>query len=406
MRDHRDRDHPLIWFDPQMIRQIASSICIVCTSAGGAFILSYFTPTVGLGCRSAGYMIYVVITVFLFLVEILCWGLRTNYLRHRRWVPWISHYVPQDSVSMLLQYMKQKLKRADTGKFTKAGRSHVKRVLEWWEKLEWTDIVDVLLRVAEAGNLIWLSYIVAAQTRGSYNTCDCISSIWAAGGGYTDFEQVDYYRIHGILSYWGFGTGLSCAVLVVGLAYIMAEYCSQSHLATEDFGNAIDGIKLTRRFKKYTYWLRMLLYFWDHILLLIWKSICLPWQKVTGRQGWQRNALNKTLKWDWQIKPNTSDQALNEQSRRPSSAQPLMGGSQDERRSRNSQTPERSEGEGPNSQTYDSQQHDTRDESPSRIRLPILQLPTPTLSRYGHSQPPSPSSETSLSPGPWSHRGD
>ena len=40
MRDHRDGDRSLIWFDPRMIRQIASSICIVCTSAGGAFILS------------------------------------------------------------------------------------------------------------------------------------------------------------------------------------------------------------------------------------------------------------------------------------------------------------------------------------------------------------------------------
>ena len=43
MRDHRDEDHRLIWFDPRMIRQIASSICIVGASAGGAFILSCAT---------------------------------------------------------------------------------------------------------------------------------------------------------------------------------------------------------------------------------------------------------------------------------------------------------------------------------------------------------------------------
>ncbi len=40
MRDHRDEDHRLIWFDPRMIQQMASAICVVCTSAGGAFILS------------------------------------------------------------------------------------------------------------------------------------------------------------------------------------------------------------------------------------------------------------------------------------------------------------------------------------------------------------------------------
>ncbi len=222
-------------------------------------------------------------------------------------------------------------------------------------------------------------------------------SLTFRGQGYTDFEQVGFYRAHGILYYWGVGTGLSCAALIVGLAYIIAEYCSQSHLATEDFGNAIDGIKLTRRFKKYTYWLRMLLCIYDKVLLLIWKLICFPWQKATRRQGWQPCGWNKTLKWDWKVNPKTSNQALNEQSRRRLSAQPLMEGSQDGRSSRDSQTPEWSE------ETYDIQQHDTRDESPSRIRL---QLPPQTHPKHGYSQPPSPSSEASLSPGPSSHWGD
>ena len=40
MRDHRPEDHRLIWFDPWMIWQIVSSFCVVCSSVGGAFILS------------------------------------------------------------------------------------------------------------------------------------------------------------------------------------------------------------------------------------------------------------------------------------------------------------------------------------------------------------------------------
>ena len=100
-------------------------------------------------------MIYVVITIFLFLVEMLCWGLRTSYLEHRPWVQWISHHTPQDPVFMLLRYFDRRLKRANTGKFTKARRTQIKKMLEWWEKSEWTDLVDVLLRVLEVGNLLW-----------------------------------------------------------------------------------------------------------------------------------------------------------------------------------------------------------------------------------------------------------
>ena len=36
-----------------------------------------------------------------------------------------------------------------------------------------------------------------------------------------DFETYDYYRANGVKYYWGFGTGLSCIVLVAGLAYIV-----------------------------------------------------------------------------------------------------------------------------------------------------------------------------------------
>ncbi len=74
-------------------------------------------------------MVYVVTTIFLFLVEMLCWGLRTSYLEHRSWVQWIGGHMPQDPVFMLLHHLGRTLKHANTGKFTKAGRTHVKRIL-------------------------------------------------------------------------------------------------------------------------------------------------------------------------------------------------------------------------------------------------------------------------------------
>lgn len=100
-------------------------------------------------------MVYVVTTIFLFLVEMLCWGLRTSYLEHQRWVWWINDHTPPDPIFGLLHHFGQILKRANTGKFTKAGRTQVKRWLERWEKSRWTDLVGVLLQVIEVGNLIW-----------------------------------------------------------------------------------------------------------------------------------------------------------------------------------------------------------------------------------------------------------
>ena len=41
-------------------------------------------------------------------------------------------------------------------------------------------------------------------------------------------------------------------VMTAGLIYIAIEYCTQSHLSTEHYGRAMQGLKQTRRFKRYT----------------------------------------------------------------------------------------------------------------------------------------------------------
>ena len=97
-------------------------------------------------------MIYVVIAMFLFLVEMICWGLRT---RHRSWIGWISDHTPPDLILMLLHHLGRTLNRTNTGKFTKAGRTQVKSMVEWWENSSWTDHVDTLLRAIEVTNTIW-----------------------------------------------------------------------------------------------------------------------------------------------------------------------------------------------------------------------------------------------------------
>ncbi len=68
----------------------------------------------------------------------------------------------------------------------------------------------------------------------------------------------DAYKALGIYTYWIAATGLSLSVMTAGLAYIVEEYCTQSHLSTEDYGRAMQGLQQTRRFKKHTRFVRIL----------------------------------------------------------------------------------------------------------------------------------------------------
>lgn len=65
----------LIWFDLREAWQVLSSFGIVVGTILGAFIISFFEPTVGLGCRSGGYMIFVIIAFTLLILESGFWFL-------------------------------------------------------------------------------------------------------------------------------------------------------------------------------------------------------------------------------------------------------------------------------------------------------------------------------------------
>lgn len=83
----RSNDEGLVWFDIREFWQIASSIIIVAGSCGGAFILSYFTPTVGLGCRSGGYTIFFATALGLLIMEMTVWLILSPY-QVDKW-PWV-----------------------------------------------------------------------------------------------------------------------------------------------------------------------------------------------------------------------------------------------------------------------------------------------------------------------------
>ena len=191
----------LFWFDFRELWQILGAILIVVGSAGGAFIISYWTPTVGLGCRSGGYMIFVVNAMSLLTFEMIAWWCVPGMVNRQR--------------------------------------------LEIY-----------FFRPAELTNAAWLTYIVAAQTFGSYNNCECKASAWGSRGGYMDFENYSYYRKHGAQYYWGAGTGVSAFIMLVSFAFIVYSWGTQSFLTAEDYQKAMRGLRRTRQFKYRTSYIR------------------------------------------------------------------------------------------------------------------------------------------------------
>ena len=97
-----------------------------------------------------------------------------------------------------------------------------------------------------------------------------------------------YYQANGVKYYWGFGTAISCITMAVGLSYVANEYCTQSHLSTEDYESAAEGLRTTRRFKKCTMGLRHLASSTATLLHLLTFSIF--------------ESQSKSLAWDWMTK--------------------------------------------------------------------------------------------------------
>ncbi|KAF2086200.1 hypothetical protein K490DRAFT_45208, partial [Saccharata proteae CBS 121410] len=203
----------LVWFDFRELWQIASAVVIVAGTCLGAGVLSYYTPTVGLGCRSGGYLIFCIVSLLLLVLEILVWW----------FVSQPAEYEPPQWV----QRTQTRLTSHST----------------WWFAV-W------FFRPMEIANACWLIYCIMAQTLGSYVNCDCIASNWAGGGGYTDFNQQNATNSLRVRWYWTTGTALSVALMIAAMTYVVLEWCLQSNLSADNYEAASRGLRRTRRFRR------------------------------------------------------------------------------------------------------------------------------------------------------------
>lgn len=127
-------------------------------------------------------------------------------------------------------------------------RTHYYSTRQWFHRL--------LFIPLELFNTIWLIYIVLAQTFGAYSNCNCVTSRYGFHGGYVDLSQANNTNNKYVQYYWSAGTSLSCAILGLGLIYVVTEWCLQSHISTEKVKNARRGLRKTRWFRRSMYWPR------------------------------------------------------------------------------------------------------------------------------------------------------
>lgn len=140
-----------------------------------------FTPTVGLGCRSSGYLIYLLIALLLLITELSTW-----------WLTHTTTHTPDDLLARVGNKIEHHRSFQLDSSLEAARdrpatlRSHA--IVDWFRSTTFRDVMkNWLLRPAEVINTGWLAYIIFAQTFGSYQTCDCMAKMWTGNSG-IDFQ--------------------------------------------------------------------------------------------------------------------------------------------------------------------------------------------------------------------------
>jgi hypothetical protein len=296
-------DLGLVWFDGRQFWQIFCGFLYVAGTGSGAFILSYFTPTVGLGCRTSAYLIFNIVALFLLLSEIAIWGW-TSPIRFGEDRGLLDRILNSQESSQGLQSSGLAASRAGFARFLRStepvivsitifltrhlpvsNRAANARKVEQAVRRHFQTLQELTLRQwiercffipLEAFNTLWLMYMIMAQATGAFNNCLCQTSVWGLGGGYLDFTQWSYSNSPLVGRYWVAGTVISSSFMGLGMIYIVIEvslllpsctyfgwltlyqlkWCLQAHLSTEDYANAMAGLKNVRRFRRFTHWTR------------------------------------------------------------------------------------------------------------------------------------------------------
>ena len=146
-----------------------------------------FTPTVGLGCRSGGYIIFFVVAVTNFTIESLLWPYNDRSHCHK---PEGVRSTGRSQPDITKTFTERISKQLHEPHLWLRQSRWVRGYFERWDRSSTRQRIGaVILTPMDVVNTAWLTYIVLAQTFGAYRSCRCMSSNWGIGNGYVDFSR-------------------------------------------------------------------------------------------------------------------------------------------------------------------------------------------------------------------------
>ena len=231
-----------------------ASILIIGGTSVGAFVLSFNTPTVGLGCRTGGYLIFFVVALVLLIAEIVVWWLTSPLRKQDQFQSHLEEYTRHATSHRRTVFAALPELASTKTVLTRSLDLFEQAVLKVallpyrllpgksrWQRLDATEAAIrahfiVLRRLSVRGwlqrafftplefaNLVWACYLLAAQTVGAFNNCACMTSNWGGFGGYLDFTQINATNSAVVEEYWIIGTIISCVMMGLGMSYIVLE---------------------------------------------------------------------------------------------------------------------------------------------------------------------------------------
>jgi hypothetical protein len=215
--------------DRHLLLRIVAAFAIIYGNLGAGFLISYYTPPVGVSCRAFGYLVFGVSTLVAAVLETVL-------------------------------------------EITSSPNSAARRYGNYG------------LIVLEAINVCWLLATVIAQTFGFYQTCFCLSAGFDRRGGYIQFDDVENNTSDTIFAVWRISVGVAGSILLGSLAYFVIEWLEQGHLNIFDYENAQKGLLWSRRFKRVRGWLFF-------VPMLPVNGLVRLWRLVLGRKQVKRTRM-------------------------------------------------------------------------------------------------------------------
>lgn len=174
---------PYAWYITWIVSQV-----LLAVAYSSAFVVSFMTPTIGLGCRSLLYTIWYLFSFF----------------------SWVLLGIFQEPP-------------------------------QFWRRLAW---------IPNALATLFLFSIMFLQVTGALNTCVCKTSVFGARGwgGYMDFENAQFYHeAFGVKKVWATATGFGVGSCTFAISWFWRRWSKDSGLwrVTESTNNTlVDGVDL------------------------------------------------------------------------------------------------------------------------------------------------------------------